>query len=455
MNAQAQELWRVPSALVRAARSGHSALGLSVATFLYVVVLAGSLLMFVPELDYGQQRQAPVVDQVTPALANQALAELPGGLATWRQIIVRYPSSGSGQLILSARHVGGETQRFAVDAAGALQPLRPAWSDFLKTLHERLTLPGVTGEVLVGLLGVALLTMLIGGVLSYPRMFRDAFLFRAGAPEQMQQADLHHRLGAWALPFHLAIGFSGAMLALALPVLVLVGQFGYQMKPAAVSAALLGPSAGADRTPAAAPPDLESILHRIDGENPATVQRIVITNPGWQSRLVRVDIDKARRLVYGDQVFFDAGNHVLTPGGILDDRPGLPFYSGVVALHFGTYGGTPLRIAYGLLGLALCVIVSSGVRQWLALQRARGRPRPRVERLWAGWIWGCVLALVVSYDGMLVGGPMAQAPRVVFGIVVGVALLTSLVIGNLARLRQLLRGLSGTAVVLGLLWIWI
>jgi uncharacterized iron-regulated membrane protein len=444
----------LPATLVRVARLGHSALGLSVATFLYVVVLAGSLLMFAAELDYAQHRQAPVVSQVSPALAQRALHGLPGGLDTWRQVILRYPTSRSSHLILSARPLHGETQLFVADTTGILQPLRPSWSDFLQTLHERLTLPGLVGDILVGLLGIALLTMLLGGVLSYPRMFRDAFVFRAGAHERMRQADMHHRLGVWALPFHLAIGFSGAMMALALPLVALVGQYGYQATPAAVSAALLGPSPGADRTPAAEPLDLVTILHQVDQGNPERVQRIMIKNPGWKSRLVRIDVAKPHRLVYGDQLFFDAGNHVLTPDGIIDERPGMPFYSGMVALHFGSYGGMALRIVYGLLGLALCTIVTSGMRQWFALKRSRGHPWARTERLWAGWVWGSVLALAVSYVGALASNGLAHAPGVIFIIVLGAALLLSLLISDLNRLRRLLRGLFGITVVLGLLWIW-
>ena len=79
-----------------------------------------------------------------------------------------------------------------------------------------------------------------------------------------------------------------------------------------------------------------------------------------------------------------------------DLAAGTRMLGGIGQLHFGWYGGLPVRIVYGLLGLALCVVTSSGVTIWLARRRDRGRAVPQWERLWAAVAWGQPLALVLA-----------------------------------------------------------
>ena len=445
----------LPASLVAAARSGHAALGLGAAAFLYFVVLTGTLLVFAAQLDAAQQAAAPQVRQVKPTLAQTALNNLPGAAETWRRITLQYPRAGLPQLVLVAQpRTDGPTQRFAADAEGTLTPLAPAWTDFLKSLHLHLLVPGEFGEVLVGLLGIALLALIVGGLLSYPRMFREAFTFRAGAHDGIRQSDIHHRLGVWGLPFHLTLAFTGAVMALALPVAAMVGQFGYGAGPATVGKALLGPAPGRDRTPAAAP-DLESILARVNQDKAPAIQRVVLLNPAWNSRLVRVDLAQPQRVAYGDRVYFDAAGRNLTPGGLLDQRAGLAAYSGLIGLHFGNYGGALLRIVYALLGLGLCAIVASGLRQWLARKRARGQPRPRTERLWAAWVWGGALALAVSWTGAVASARLAAHAGAVFGLVLFVSLLLALVLHDSARLRQGLRLATSLCVLISGALVWV
>jgi hypothetical protein len=76
-----------------------------------------------------------------------------------------------------------------------------------------LHLPRSWGGFIVGLTGVALLS-LISGILSHPRVLRDAFHLRLGGSRRLQEADLHNRLGVWALPFHVIVSLTGALLGL-------------------------------------------------------------------------------------------------------------------------------------------------------------------------------------------------------------------------------------------------
>jgi uncharacterized iron-regulated membrane protein len=55
-----------------------------------------------------------------------------------------------------------------------------------------------------------------------------------------------------------------------------------------------------------------------------------------------------------------------------------------------------VRIAYGVLGLALTYVSATGVTIWLARRRDRGRPAPGLERAWMGWTWGAPAALALA-----------------------------------------------------------
>src|SRR3546814_13053298 len=97
---------------------------------------------------------------------------------------------------------------------------RPPRSTRTYTLFPYTTLFRSRGIFLVGLIGVALLSSLVSGILAHPRIFRDAFHLRLGGSKRLQEADLHNRLGAWALPFHIFISLTGAFLG---PTTIIVG----------------------------------------------------------------------------------------------------------------------------------------------------------------------------------------------------------------------------------------
>ena len=90
----------------------------------------------------------------------------------------------------------------------------------------------------------------------------------------------------------------------------------------------------------------------------------------------------------------------------------------VYRLHFGHFGGLPVRIAYLLMGLAITVVSVSGVNIWLA----RRGGRSRVNDVWCAVVWGAPLALsacflaaiTVGFSG--VGAAFTIAALVALGV---------------------------------------
>ncbi|WP_293408780.1 hypothetical protein [Phenylobacterium sp.] len=46
----------------------------------------------------------------------------------------------------------------------------------------------------------------------------------------------------------------------------------------------------------------------------------------------------------------------------------------LVVLHFGWFGGWPIKVAYGLLGAGRTAVTAPSVAIWLARRRDKGRP---------------------------------------------------------------------------------
>ncbi len=65
-------------------------------------------------------------------------------------------------------------------------------------------------------------------------------------------------------------------------------------------------------------------------------------------------------------------------------------------MHFGFFGGLPVRIVYVLLGAALTFVAASGFTIWLERQAERGRPYPRLRRAWRAWTRGIPAALAAA-----------------------------------------------------------
>jgi hypothetical protein len=106
-----------------------------------------------------------------------------------------------------------------------------------------------------------------------------------------------------------------------------------------------------------------------------------------------------------------------------------------------------VRIAYGLLGIALCIVTSSGVTIWLARRRDRGRPVPQWERIWAAICWGQPVILVLT---AVLAFALPQAPLPLVWL--GLTILSVLAAGMAKALPgpRLSRGLQW-ALVAGLL----
>jgi uncharacterized iron-regulated membrane protein len=382
--------------IVRAVLSGHSILGIAFAAVIYLLCLTGSLSVFERDFDRWEQPAAPIVTSVSPVAVDRAVTTVLPHIDPDAALYVTMPSPDMPRLTLTGDRKG-EDHSWIADAQGRIAADQTApWTDFLTTLHTELHLPGTWGRFIVGLAGVALLSSLISGTLAHPRIVRDAFHLRLGGSRRLQEADLHNRIGVWALPFHVVVSLTGALLGLSTIIVGTLAILLFGGDTAKVYALLLPPTPKAD-TRTAPPPDIATILATVSLRAPeAEVKVITIQHAGRRDASVQISAGRPSLLAMQDSFSFDAAGRVVAEKHRGELNLGERILGSLGPLHFGWFGGVAVRIAYGLLGIGLCVVTASGISIWLARRRDKGRPAPHWERVWAAIIWGQPVTLAAT-----------------------------------------------------------
>ncbi|WP_217430896.1 PepSY-associated TM helix domain-containing protein [Sphingomonas bacterium] len=405
--------------LVRRALAGHAALGLLAAALIYVIALTGTLAVIHDQWQRWEQPTVPEFTVLSSAAAQAAMtAAANRGGRTATNVTLQMPTADLPRAIVTtdagAWYVDGSGRTAARVAAG--------WTDFVISLHERLLLPASWGFAMVGAIGVALASLAATGVLAHPRIVRDAFRLRWQQGAHIARVDWHNRLGVWALPFTVAVALTGAILGL--------GTIGFVVLADAYAGGSLerayAPVFGDQPAPdarAAPLPDIAAALAGLRLSAPgATPVSIVVQSPGTRGHAIQILATHRERLIYGETYRFDAHGRLLGKVGLSDGAIGQQALASVYGLHFGTYGGLAVELAYLLFGTALCVMTATGPSIWLHKRRRRGLTSPRLSACWDTVVWGTPSLLILCWSARVVTGTgTALTPLFLSGAFVSVA----------------------------------
>lgn len=392
-------IWpKIPADFVRAMLAGHSALGLAFAALIYLVCFSGSVAVFTQEFGRWEQPAGPVLNSVSPQAVDAAVKATLAEIPKPHDLLVRLPTPDQPRLSVHGDDASGREHTFVADQAGRLVgESRTPWTEFQAELHTVLHLPRAWGGFVVGLTGVALLSSLISGVLSHPRVFKDAFALRWGGSKRLQEADLHNRISVWGLPFHLAVSLTGAFLGLTTIIVGVLALATFKGDASKAYALFRGPTVKDDPRPAAKVIDVGSALGAVIARYPdARPTYIYVEHPGERGQHAIINIATDGRLSRGETVVVDGEGRIRGEVGYESGSVGFRLLSAMTPLHFGWFGGWPVKVAYFLLGLGLTAVTASGVAIWLARRRDKGRPAPRWERLWVAFAWSQPLAYAFS-----------------------------------------------------------
>lgn len=423
------------SSALRVARSleAHSLVAVVFGALIYILAVTGTLSVFNHELQRWERPDIPEMASISPEAAERAaLTVFESEETPTTHLYINFPMEDLPRTVITT-----DTQAFYANADGTIAgPEEFPWTQFVLDLHYYLhfnevsalgLLGSVVGLTLVGALGALLLGLSFSGILAHPRIFRDAFTFRRSGG-QLTKVDLHNRLSVWTLPFHFTNALTGAVLGLASVLALTIAAVGFNND----TDALFAPVFGGEPEPIegeAQVADIAGPLAYMAREYPDLAPTyFILHDPGTAGQHSTVIAEHSDRLIFGEYYNFTAAGEYEGNVGISDGTVGQQLTGAVYNVHFGNWGGLPIKFAYLIFGVGLCVIVASGLSIYFSKRETNGRPAPRLAAMWSGVVWGTPamlgLALIASMFG-LEGGALASFFWVGLAAVLGGATLIS------------------------------
>lgn len=374
--------------LVKRSLDAHSAIGLVVGVLMYLVCLTGTLAAIAETFERWEQPDIPEFMNFPDEAIDNAIAQLQQLLeAPPETLWVVFPT----QELPRVHVAGNEIERFTDASGNLLEAPREGWTHMLRELHISLHLPHNIGLVIVSAIGAMLLALIVSGLMSHPRLFKDAFKFRLGGSRRLEQADIHNRLSVWGLPFHLMIATTGAFYGLVGLLVLSAATAWYDGDTTAVFEAVYGGDPVLEAP--VRQPDASRAMQQLRAHHPEVTPIYLRANkPGTPAQFIEIAATVPGRLAYSEIYRFEADGSYLGSQALTTGPAARQFLYSLYRVHFGYFGGQFTRILWLVLGLTLTVVTVSGINIWLA---RRGR-NDWVDRAWCALVWGSPLALVTA-----------------------------------------------------------
>jgi uncharacterized iron-regulated membrane protein len=239
--------------------------------------------------------------------------------------------------------------------------------DIMLSLHRDL-FAGLPGELFMGLMAVLFVIAIVSGAVVYGPFMRklDFGTVRSGGSPRLKWLDLHNVIGVVTLAWALVVGATGIVNELSTPLFALWQQTDVKAmlaplrgEPVPPSSELSSPQAALD-TVKAALSDMVATSVVFPGSPFGSPYHYVVWTKGQTPLTSRLF----------SPVLVNARN------GALVSVLSMPWYLRVLEisrpLHFGDYGGMPLKIIWMLLDIATILLLGSGIYLWLSRRSASG-----------------------------------------------------------------------------------
>jgi uncharacterized iron-regulated membrane protein len=373
---------KIGSDIIKVYKDVHIWTGILSGLMLFIAFYAGAISMFETPLQRwatppSTLPAAPPLERAKDLL-DAVVAAHPQAARDY-SVLVRTTPEQPARVIWHMRgtHHGESTDYAAsLDAAGRVQVQRltaAPVAGLVDQLHQSvgLAFAETLARYLMGTVALLYAVALISGlIVLLPTLTRDLFCLRIGPNLKRMWLDVHNALGLVSLPFHLVMALTSVAFAFHDPFYRAQEQLLYA-----------GPlhwgthtAAPAPAAPALAPQEL---LRRVQAQLPQLeVERFDFTRRGGTLQATF----SARDIRHGSRARDIVRTGVNPYTGQVDphDLPGhMDGWSEAVntffMLHFGSFGGAPMRWIYFLLGMAGAGVFYTGNLLWLESRRRKQR----------------------------------------------------------------------------------
>ncbi len=255
------------------------------------------------------------------------------------------------------------------------------------------------GYVVAGLVSFLFLFALITGLLlHWDKLFSNFYTFRPWSKWKTIWTDAHTALGVIGFPYQFMFAVTGVMLIIGSVLVVPFSKVLYGGDESAVYRDLqfpyyLTPSYDFLSKPLASTPDVDHFVQRTHELWPNTfITSISINNYGDANMHILMTGEPATKWRFAGQ---GVVCYRVSDGKVIEHKSAEQAASYldkvkslVYRLHFGDYGGYPLKVVYFVLGLIGCVVIITGILIWLVARDKKNVPKhKRVFNFWASNIF--------------------------------------------------------------------
>ncbi|WP_284409954.1 PepSY domain-containing protein [Acidovorax sp. SUPP3334] len=356
--------------------------------FMLLLCLTGLPLIFHHEIGHllGTEVQAPAMPAGTPHVSLDRVLDVARAQHPDRVVqFASQPEDSTDLWFTTLTPTPAPTENFrsvAVDARTGAILAQPRFDEgfmyVMFKLHVDL-FAGLAGKLFLGFMGLLLLVAIVTGVVLYAPFMRKLRFgeVRRERSARVKWLDLHNLLGIVTLVWAFVVGGTGMINTWA-DLLIKYWQYDEL-------SALLAPYNGQPVTPVAERASVQKSLDAALARAPGTKLSFIafpgtsFSSPHHHTFFLRGNEPLTSRLL--QPVLVDAKTAEVTAA------PKLPWY--LVALlvsqplHFGDYGGMPMKIIWALLDIATIIVLGSGLYLWLGRRpssapaaAATGRGKP-------------------------------------------------------------------------------
>lgn len=236
--------------------------------------------------------------------------------------------------------------------------------DFILTLHIEMFM-GLPGMLFLGFMGLVVFAAIVSGVVLYAPFMRklDFGVVRVTRSSRVKWLDYHNLLGVVTVAWLSVVTLTGTINTLSLPII--------QYWQADQLAQMTAPYR--DLPPARAEASIQQAIDTALAAAPnMRVQFVAFPGVAYSTQ------HHYAVFMQGDTPLT---KHLLTPA-LIDARTGdltairpMPWYAQALLLsgplHFGDYGGLPLKLLWAMLDVLTLVVLGSGLYLWIARRRWR------------------------------------------------------------------------------------
>ncbi len=354
--------------------------------FLLMLCLTGLPLIFSEEIEHlsGNEAAAPPMPEGTPELnmdtiLQAALKQRPGEViryAFWDE--EEHPHMTLVSMADSMSAPPEVSNLVTIDNRTAKILQEPNYQEgfmyVMRELHINM-FAGIPGKLFLGLMGILFFVAIVSGVILYGPIMKnfDFGMIRTHKAPRLKWLDMHNLLGIVTLTWATVVGITGSINTLAEPMLAIwrMGDLAEMVKEYKDRPPLEGELASLEqslKTVKAAAPEMKVSFVAYPGTLFSSNHHYSIFLKGTTpvtSRLIKPALIDAKT-------------------GTLTELRDLPWFLNTILisqpLHFGDYGGLPLKIIWTLFDIATIVVLITGLYLWVARRKAAKEHFKRLEQ---------------------------------------------------------------------------